>query len=80
MSRFFRASLARKTRTLLQVKIVEGDEKATAKSVERLMGTKAEARFEFIPSAARPARGYGFRGRRTVVFVARVYVPSAACA
>ncbi len=42
----------RKKRTLLQVKIVAGDEKATAKSVERLMGNKAEARFEFIQERA----------------------------
>ena len=39
-------------RTLLQVKIVESDRKATAKSVERLMGNKAEARFEFIQERA----------------------------
>jgi topoisomerase-4 subunit B len=37
---------------LLRVKIVEDDRKATAKSVERLMGTKAEARFEFIQERA----------------------------
>ena len=30
----------------------EADEKATAKSVERLMGTKAEARFAFISDKA----------------------------
>src|SRR6187455_1132922 len=45
-------TMDRKKRTLLQVKIVEGDEKATAKSVERLMGNKAEARFEFIQERA----------------------------
>ena len=45
-------TMARSTRTLLQVKIVAGDEKATALSVERLMGTKAEARFEFIQERA----------------------------
>jgi topoisomerase-4 subunit B len=39
-------------RTLLQVKVVEADEKATKKSVERLMGNKAEARFEFIQERA----------------------------
>jgi topoisomerase-4 subunit B len=39
-------------RTLLRVKVVEDDKKATAKSVERLMGTKAEARFEFIQERA----------------------------
>jgi topoisomerase-4 subunit B len=39
-------------RTLLRVTIVKDDEKATAKSVERLMGNKAEARFEFIQERA----------------------------
>jgi topoisomerase-4 subunit B len=39
-------------RTLLQVRVVEDDRKATAKSVQRLMGTKAEARFEFIQERA----------------------------
>jgi len=39
-------------RTLLRVKVVEADEKATQKSVERLMGNKAEARFEFIQERA----------------------------
>jgi topoisomerase IV subunit B len=32
--------------------VVEDDRKATAKSVERLMGNKAEARFEFIQERA----------------------------
>ena len=41
-----------KKRTLLRVMIVESDRKATAKSVERLMGNKAEARFEFITERA----------------------------
>jgi topoisomerase IV subunit B len=41
-----------KKRTLLQVRIVEDDRIATAKSVERLMGNKAEARFEFIQERA----------------------------
>jgi topoisomerase IV subunit B len=41
-----------KKRTLLRVRVVEDDRKATAKSVERLMGTKAEARFEFIQERA----------------------------
>jgi topoisomerase-4 subunit B len=41
-----------KKRTLLRVKVVEDDKKATAKSVERLMGNKAEARFEFIQERA----------------------------
>jgi len=39
-------------RTLLKVTLSEGDEKAAAKSVERLMGNKAEARFEFIQEKA----------------------------
>ncbi|MCW5689879.1 MAG: DNA topoisomerase IV subunit B [Pseudolabrys sp.] len=39
-------------RTLLKVTLAESDEKATAKSVERLMGNKAEARFEFIQEKA----------------------------
>jgi topoisomerase-4 subunit B len=39
-------------RTLLQVRVVDDDEKATKKSVERLMGNKAEARFEFIQERA----------------------------
>ena len=39
-------------RTLLRVKVAEADEKATQKSVERLMGNKAEARFEFIQERA----------------------------
>jgi topoisomerase-4 subunit B len=45
-------TMDRKKRTLLQVRIAEDDRKATAKSVERLMGNKAEARFEFIQERA----------------------------
>jgi topoisomerase-4 subunit B len=41
-----------KKRTLLRVKVVADDDKATKKSVERLMGNKAEARFEFIQERA----------------------------
>jgi topoisomerase-4 subunit B len=41
-----------KKRTLLKVMLVEKDRKSTQKSVERLMGTKAEARFEFIQENA----------------------------
>jgi topoisomerase-4 subunit B len=41
-----------KQRTLLRVQLIEDERKATAKSVERLMGTKAEARFEFIQERA----------------------------
>jgi topoisomerase-4 subunit B len=39
-------------RTLLRVKVVEDDRKATDKSVERLMGNKPEARFDFIQERA----------------------------
>ena len=41
-----------KKRTLLRVVLVTDDRKDTEKSVERLMGTKAEARFEFIQERA----------------------------
>jgi topoisomerase IV subunit B len=39
-------------RTLLRVVLAEKEMKPTAKAVERLMGTKAEARFEFIQENA----------------------------
>jgi topoisomerase-4 subunit B len=39
-------------RTLLKVMLVADDRADTEKSVERLMGTKAEARFEFIQERA----------------------------
>src|SRR5712692_3646884 len=39
-------------RTLLRVILVTDDRKDTEKSVERLMGTKAEARFDFIQERA----------------------------
>jgi topoisomerase-4 subunit B len=39
-------------RTLLRVMLVDDARKDTAKSVERLMGTKAESRFEFIQERA----------------------------
>src|SRR5207253_7933006 len=39
-------------RTLLRVTVLEDDRKATGKSVERLMGNKAEARFDFIQERA----------------------------
>jgi topoisomerase IV subunit B len=39
-------------RTLLRIVLVADDRKSTEKSVERLMGTKAEARFEFIQERA----------------------------
>jgi len=41
-----------KKRALLRVVLVTDDRKDTEKSVERLMGTKAEARFEFIQERA----------------------------
>jgi topoisomerase-4 subunit B len=41
-----------KKRTLLRVMLIADDRKDTEKSVERLMGTKAEARFEFIQERA----------------------------
>ena len=39
-------------RTLLQVMLLTDDRADTASSVERLMGTKAEARFAFIQEKA----------------------------
>ena len=39
-------------RLLLRVVLADKEMKPTAKSVERLMGTKAEARFEFIQEKA----------------------------
>jgi topoisomerase-4 subunit B len=45
-------TMDRRKRTLLRVKVVDDDRKATSSSVERLMGTKAEARFEFIQERA----------------------------
>jgi topoisomerase-4 subunit B len=41
-----------KKRTLLRVMLLADDQKATDKSVERLMGTKPEARFAFIQERA----------------------------
>ena len=41
-----------KKRTLLRVMLMADEHKATEKSVERLMGTKPEARFEFIQERA----------------------------
>jgi topoisomerase IV subunit B len=43
-------------RTLLRVKLKDDERKATAKAVDRLMGTKAEARFEFIQEKAEFAK------------------------
>jgi len=44
-------TMSPKTRTLLQVKILD-DRDATRRTVDRLMGTKPEARFEFIQENA----------------------------
>ena len=43
-------------RTLLRVVLADKEMKPTARAVERLMGTKAEARFEFIQERAEFAR------------------------
>jgi topoisomerase IV subunit B len=43
-------------RTLLRVAIVDADREATAETVERLMGSKPEARFAFIQERAPRAR------------------------
>jgi topoisomerase-4 subunit B len=45
-------TMAPKTRTLLRVVLLADDREDTADSVERLMGTKAEARFAFIQEHA----------------------------
>jgi topoisomerase IV subunit B len=45
-------TMDRKTRTLLRVVLVADEQKNTEKSVERLMGTKPEARFAFIQERA----------------------------
>ena len=45
-----------KKRTLLRIALAAEERADTAKSVERLMGTKAEARFDFIQEKAEFAR------------------------
>src|SRR5246127_515473 len=45
-------TMDRRKRTLLRVRLAADDRPAAEKSVERLMGTKAEARFEFIQERA----------------------------
>ncbi|WP_374544989.1 DNA topoisomerase IV subunit B [Rhodoblastus sp.] len=45
-------TMAPHSRTLLRVKIVDEDREETAESVERLMGTKPEARFAFLQERA----------------------------
>jgi topoisomerase-4 subunit B len=49
-------TMDRKKRTLLQVSLEVAEREATAASVERLMGTKAESRFAFIQEHAEFAR------------------------
>jgi topoisomerase-4 subunit B len=49
-------TMDRAKRTLLRVMLITEDREDTASSVERLMGTKAEARFEFIQERAEFAR------------------------
>ena len=46
-----------KTRNLLRVNVKDVLRAATAKAVERLMGNKPEARFEFITERAAFAEG-----------------------
>jgi topoisomerase IV subunit B len=45
-------TMDRRRRTLLRVVLIDDERAKTAKSVERLMGVKAEARFEFIQERA----------------------------
>jgi topoisomerase-4 subunit B len=45
-------TMDRTKRTLLRVVLARDDLGETAKSVERLMGTRAEARFDFIQERA----------------------------
>jgi topoisomerase-4 subunit B len=45
-----------KKRTLLRVQLAEATRKDTDKSIERLMGNKAELRFEFIQERAEFAK------------------------
>jgi topoisomerase-4 subunit B len=45
-----------KRRTLLKVALLADERADTAKSVERLMGTKAESRYEFIQEKAEFAK------------------------
>ena len=49
-------TMDRSRRTLLRVVLVDKEKKPTQKTVERLMGTKAEARFEFIQENAQFAK------------------------
>ena len=58
-------------RTLLRVALIEADSEATADAVERLMGSKPEARFAFIQERA-PERA---RARRHLGGPARLPLP-----
>jgi topoisomerase-4 subunit B len=49
-------TMNRATRTMLRVEVLEGVAADTAETVERLMGTSADARFRFIQEHARFAR------------------------
>jgi topoisomerase IV subunit B len=49
-------TMNRKTRTLLRVTVADAKKAATSKSVERLMGHKPEARFQFISENAQFAK------------------------
>ena len=49
-------TMDRRKRTLLRVVLVEDERKNAASAVERLMGTKPEARFDFIQERAEFAR------------------------
>ena len=49
-------TMDRRKRTLLRVVLVDDERKKAASAVERLMGTKPEARFEFIQERAEFAR------------------------
>jgi topoisomerase-4 subunit B len=49
-------TMNKKTRTLLRVTIKDAQKAATAKAVDRLMGNKPEARFEFITENAQFAK------------------------
>ena len=54
-----------KKRTLLRVMVVEDERKDTDRSVERLMGNKPEARFDFIQERRNspPMISWTFRAR-----------------
>jgi topoisomerase-4 subunit B len=45
-------TMDRRLRTLLRVVLVDDERETISKAVERLMGTRAESRFEFIQERA----------------------------